>query len=328
MRKYRIFSGITVLLLSLCMVLTACGGGNDQLKSESRAEETLSESPQLFDSSDPVELIPQNPAKRGYETVLFIGLDKFEASVEEMAYLNDQQCDFLLLLVIDEENGVCDILHLNRDTMTEITRLGIGSKKAGTFVGQLALAHTYGSGGSDSCLNTTRAVSKLLKGVPIDHYIAMTMEGVSTLNDLVGGVPVTIPVDMTHIDPSFWKGAEVVLHGDHALDFVRTRMDTGDGSNLSRMERQRAYLDSLYRCLMESIKEDDSFIDSSLLKMTAHFQSDLPLTSLDDLCERLASCKVNPFTVIEGEAVAGEEFMEFYVDEESLDQVINDLFIR
>ena len=38
--------------------------------------------------------------------------------------------------------GTAQILQLNRDTMTEITRLGVFGDEAGTFTGQLALAHT------------------------------------------------------------------------------------------------------------------------------------------------------------------------------------------
>ena len=48
-------------------------------------------------------------------------------------------------------------IQLNRDTMTEIQILGVNGEPAVTMTGQLALAHTYGSGEEDSCENTVLA---------------------------------------------------------------------------------------------------------------------------------------------------------------------------
>ena len=103
-------------------------------------------------------------ARRDVETVLVMGVDKYaDDAAAEDGYTNQEQADFLLLLVVDRTAGVCRVLPLNRDTMTEITALGLAGEQVGTFNGQLALSHTYGSGGLDSARNTGRAVSSLLR---------------------------------------------------------------------------------------------------------------------------------------------------------------------
>ena len=286
MKKSRIFSGILSLAVVASVILSGCS-------SKTEVSETMAEGqtvPQLSVSEASLASEPKYEARKGIETILFIGLDKFEAEEYEFGYLNDQQCDFLMLFILDEEDQVCDVLHLNRDTMTEIRRLGVGGKDAGKFTGQLALAHTYGSGGSDSCYNTTRAVSKLLKGVKIDHYVAMTMAGVGKVNDLVGGVEVTIPVDMTSVDPAFQEGATVLLQGDQALSFVRARRTVDDGTNLSRMERQRLYLSALYEKLLFSSHEDSGFVKHSLLEMTSYMQSDMTINQLDAMADVMENC--------------------------------------
>ena len=145
---------------------------------------------------------------------------------------------------------------LNRDTMTKIQILGVRGDVAGTFTGQLALAHTYGSGERDSCLNTTEAVSNLLYGVGIDHYISITMDGVAILNDLVGGVEVEVMDDFSSIDSTLVQGETVTLMGNHALTYVRTRGGLEDSSNLHRMERQRQYLIALQKKLTEKANSD------------------------------------------------------------------------
>ena len=264
--------------------------------------------------------------KENLTTILIMGLDKYQAPLDAMGYLNDQQADFLMLAVLDRDAKVCDVLHLNRDTMTEIRRLGIGSKEAGRFVGQLALAHTYGSGGSDSCLNTVRAVSDLLKGVKIDHYLAVTMDGVGALNDLVGGVTVEVLDDMTDFDPALVKGQTVTLHGDQALLYVRTRAGLADSTNLHRMERQRQYLSALYSRIMEKLREDENFLTGSLTQLAGCFKSDCTVNQLNDLGKLLSECTLHPFLTLEGEAVKGEEFIEYYVDPDSLTATLRKLF--
>ena len=106
--------------------------------------------------------------RRDVDAVLIAGLDKFETSGGKDSYVNDRQADFLLLLVIDHKAKTCSAVHINRDTLAEITVLGIGGKKVGTITGQLALSHTFGSGGTDSGRNTARAVSHLF-GITIDN---------------------------------------------------------------------------------------------------------------------------------------------------------------
>ena len=264
--------------------------------------------------------------KENLETFLIFGLDKFEAKEDEMGYINDQQSDFLMMVALDRDTKVCNLLHLNRDTMTEIRRLGIGGSSAGKFEGQLALAHTYGSGGSDSCLNTVKAVSTFLGGEHIDHYIGMTMDMVGKLNDLVGGITVTIMDDMTSVDPTFVKGDTVTLHGDQALWYVRIRMGLDDSTNLRRMERQRQYLEALYHQLLAAAEEETQQSHTELLEFFASLQTDLSVNQMDSLRNSLKEYRVEPILFIEGEAVKGEEFMEFYPEEQSVQKAIETIF--
>lgn len=259
-------------------------------------------------------------------TVLIMGLDKFEHIEQTIGYTNDMQTDFLMLAVLDKDGETCELLHLNRDTMTKIRRLGIGGDAAGSFVGQLALAHTYGSGGSDSALNATKAVSTLLGDVKIDHYITLTMDAVATINDALGGVTVTVLQDFGDVAPELKKGEEVTLMGEQSLIYVRNRMGVGNQSNLDRMERQQQYLYAFYEKLMEQAKTDDDFLAKTLWQITEDFTSDCSVTALDELWEEMAEAKLQPIRSLKGRAVKGDEFIEFYVDEDHLQETIVSLF--
>lgn len=259
------------------------------------------------------------------ETVLLLGVDKFEGETPE-GYLNNQQADFLLLLVMDKQNETCTPIQLNRDTMTQIQILGVTGEPAGTFTGQLALAHTYGSGEEDSCENTVLAVENLLYGVGIDHYVSLTMDGVALLNDLVGGVTVEVLDDFSGIDDSLVQGETVTLQGQQALTYVRSRGGMEDSSNLHRMERQRQYLAALQQQLKAAVQQEDGFTLDALLQLNEYMVSDCTVEQLSDLGDSLAAYQVSDILTTPGDAQEGEEFMEFTVDEDALQQLVMDVF--
>ena len=259
------------------------------------------------------------------ETVLLLGVDKFEGETPE-GYINNQQADFLLLLVMDKQHETCTPIQLNRDTMTQIQILGVTGEPAGTFTGQLALAHTYGSGEEDSCENTALAVSNLLYGMEIDHYVSLTMDGVALLNDLVGGVTVEVLDDFSGIDDSLVQGETVTLKGQQALTYVRSRGGMEDSSNLHRMERQRQYLSVLQQQLKAAVQQEDGFTLDALLQLNEYMVSDCTVNQLSDLGDSLAAYQVSDILTTPGDVQEGEEFVEFTVDEAALQQLVMDVF--
>lgn len=266
-------------------------------------------------------------ARKELETVLVMGVDKYaDDAAEEDGYTNQEQADFLLLLVLDRNAGVCTALPLNRDTMTEITALGLAGERTGTFTGQLALAHTYGSGGLDSARNEGRAVSALLYGTEIDHVMAFTMDAVPVLTDAVGGVPVLVEDDFSAMTDQLPMGQEVTLRGELALTFVRGRGSMGgEKTNLNRMARQNAYLQGLYRRLQDTA-QDEGFLTQLLLELSPYLDTDCTAAQLNDLYQTVVQDRLVVLDAPAGEAVVGDEFMEFHVDEDALQQTVIELF--
>ncbi|MBR3289333.1 MAG: LCP family protein [Clostridia bacterium] len=262
------------------------------------------------------------------ETILIIGLDKYEADIDDTAdsYRNFQQADFLLLMMIDRGEKKCQALHINRDTMSKVQVLGITGDVAGVQVEQLALAHTYGTGREDSCRNTVRAVSTFLHETPIDHYVAVTMDAVAILNDAVGGVTVEVRDDFSKVDPTLVKGQTVTLQGAQALTYVRARSGMEEQTNINRMSRQRQYMSALQEKLTEKIRGDSGFSLDTVMKLSGYMSSDCPVNHLAAVADTVAEYGFSGILTIDGEAVEGEQFMEFYADDEKLQAQILDLF--
>ena len=324
-------------LLIAAILIAVIGGGLfavSYFEKQEQSREAEAISANEVSAAQPLQLYYNGRWYRlrdGLETCLVLGIDKFSdytATFVEGDLLNDLQSDVLLLMIEDKAAGVWTALQLNRDTMCEIRRLGISGEKTGTVFQQLCLSHTYGSGGKDSCRNSVKAVSRLLYDVPIDHYYAVTMDAIPVLNDLVGGVTVHVDDDLTAADPILVQGTDVTLHGDQALHFVRARMSVADGTNLSRMNRQRVFLDALYTQMRTRLQNDSRFALSMANRLAEYSTSDLIPEELSELAERLKDEEFRGIQTTMGEAVQGEKYLEFYPDEEKLKTEVLSLFFE
>ena len=265
--------------------------------------------------------------KENVETLLILGLDK-TAQISEDSYNNEMQADFLLLLVIDNDNSECKAIHINRDTIVEMNILGVAGDKVGTTTKQIALSHTYGNGREVSCRNTANAVSKLLMNIKIDHYVSVTMDSVPVINDLVGGVELEVLEDFSEFDKALVKGNTVKLEGQQALTYIRTRYGLDDPSNSTRMIRQKQYIKALYEKAVSAKKADKNFISKVSLKLSNSFVSDCSANKLEAYFKKASEYTFKEILSFKGENKMGEEFIEFYPTEDSLKEIVINAFYQ
>ena len=164
---------------------------------------------------------------------------------ESYAYRQAGQADFLRLIVLDSNNKTVQQLQIDRDTITPVTVLGVMGDRYEPVEQQICVGYGFGDGRQTSCEVTVEAVENLLGGQTVDQYLSMGLDGISTLNDLAGGITVTLEDDFSAIDPAMTKGTTLTLHGDQAETFVRTRRSIGVGTNEARMARQEQYIQKL-----------------------------------------------------------------------------------
>ncbi len=222
-------------------------------------------------------------------TILLIGYDHYsngEIEEEPSQYHLGGQSDFMLLLVFDHANQQIHQLQFERDTITPIKLVSVSGQNAGTRSTQLCLAHAYGKTREENNRNTIWAVENLLgigesdDGAEIDYYLSMDISGISKLNDLVGGVTVTIPDDdLAEIDPALTTGATITLTGLQAEYFTHERYATATKTNTARMKRQQIYMAAFASQLKEKISADTNYINDLLNGMGMIFDR---TTELDE----------------------------------------------
>ncbi len=255
-------------------------------------------------------------------TILLMGIDR-DSTAQVSGFRNGGQADFLQLIVIDKAEKTVHRLQIDRDTMTPITVLGVLGNKSGVRTAQVSLSHGFGDGQAQSCEFTVDAVSNLLFGFPIDFYVAMNMDGISVLNDMAGGVTVTLTDDFSHLDPAMTAGTTLTLMGEQAEYYVRQRLNVGVGTNEARMARQEAYISRLTELLASRISADKEFIGQVYDQLAPYLITNMTRGRMINEVWAARDYLHTPLLRPEGVHTVGSDgFMQFSPDEEKLQQTV------
>jgi len=277
--------------------------------------------PTLTITRDGVDYFP----RQDITTVLVLGIDKYGPVEDSGSYQNTGAADLAMVLVFDEKDRTCSVLQLNRDTMLEMTVLGLGGRDAGTAFGQLAQCFSYGRGLADSCENARKTISNFLYGIRLDYYVAMHMDAIPIFNDAVGGVTVEVTEDFSHITDDLPMGT-VKLLGEQAVTFVRSRQGVGDQLNISRIQRQQTYAQGFLEAFRAKQAQGTGFMLDAYDAASPYLITDCTTSGISTLVERYGDYSVKEIITPPGENVRGEKYYEFYADPAALDEIILRLF--
>lgn len=322
--KQAMFRKGVLIVLAIALVLVAVGVASQVVdrKTIAREEEETTQWPQDMVEINGIKCTP----KKNIKSYLIMGLDSRGEAEATEEYDGTGQVDTLELVVVDYTANTYTRLPINRDTMTEVQSLDTDGTYLATTKMQLSLAHACGDGMEISCENTVDAVSNLLYGQTIDGYASLNMDAIEVLNHLAGGVTVTIEDDFS-ADPTLVQGETVTLTDEQAMTYVRGRMDVGDGTNEGRMRRQTQFLSALKPILMEKCQEDSSFALEIYDSLTPYMVTDQSRNDFIKLTAALIESEEQERLHIEGTNAVGDTgFNEFTVDEDSLADVVIQLF--
>lgn len=307
---------------------------------ENSSEKKTKQSEEVLLNQNEVEYNGGKYLRNTYvKAYLLIGVDRKGKLTEATVTGQGGQADGVVLAVHDTASNQVSIVQIPRDTMTPITLTDLSGNVLGKDVQHLTLAFAYGDGQAQSCQYMVDATSELLCGLPIDGYFAATIDVISMLNDMVGGVPVTITEDyLQAVDPAFVPGQTILLKGNLAERYVRYRDITVAQSTITRMERQRKYMIAFEAQLQQAAAKDSNLVP----KMFSTIQ-DYSLTNMDKgTYLRLGMDLANgqkigtdsfyflPGTTGSGEFLTdqGEHYDEYYPDQSQIRELLLGLFYR
>lgn len=158
--------------------------------------------------------------------------------------VNGNLTDTIMLASFDTDAKHVDLISVPRDTYYH--RDGYNSE------GENKINAAY----RKDPVNTAKAVSEVLLGMPINYYVVLDYDGVAKIVDSMGGVPMDIKFDMKYNDPydtpplkiNIKKGYQV-LDGKTAVQFLRYRKGYVEG-DIGRVKAQQEFMKSAFKqCL-------------------------------------------------------------------------------
>ena len=261
-------------------------------------------------------------------TFLIMGIDK-QSDVEEVAQGTDGgQADALFLLVLNPKDKSIKVVGINRNTMTDVDIYDDQGEYVSTVKAQIAIQHGFGNGMEESCGYQRKAVGNLFYQLPIHGYAAINMSAVSTINDAVGGVDVIVPADLDGLNEDFVEGNRLHLMGENAFWYVKYRDTNVFGTADMRLERQKTYLNGFIEAAKQAVHKDISAVIDLYQAVKPWMVTDVSLDEAAYLAPILADYKFtgDDFYMLPGKTVMGDQYEEFYPDEDAMFGMILDIF--
>ena len=262
---------------------------------------------------------------------LFLGIDNKELGNPEHEYAGGGFSDVILLGVLDEKNAKLTVLQIDRNTVVPVKAYDGEGASLGTSDTQIARAYSYGDGKEKSVVLSIAAVSELLFGVPVNGYYVLAMPAVATVNDMVGGVTVTLEHDMKLDKKEYKAGTVLKLMGEETELYLRARIGVGDETNASRIARQHEYMRLFIEQARNKMLGDFSLVGEIYNTVMASSCTDVTATEAVYLATEIFGYTIE-FRSIAGETVYGssEESEEnsdmFYPDSDELYRTVIDIF--
>ena len=195
--------------------------------------------------------------------------------------------DTMMLITIDPAHGQVGMLSIPRDTWVKIPAYEIYNK--------INTAHRFGEiknypGGGPALAKQT--VSDLI-GYPVHYYLRVNFEGFREIIDLVGGIDIDVPRDLSDptypdenygYDPLFIPAGRQHMDGALALKYARTRHVDND---FERGRRQQQVI----LALRDKIVSQDMLptligkLPALVRSLSKSIQTDIPLDRLITLAE-------------------------------------------
>ena len=264
-------------------------------------------------------------------TLLYAGLDSFDELNQTATYGDKARADSIMLIVLDEASKKMSVVAINRDTMTDVHRFSRNGGDLGTYVTHLGYAYANGDGGTASCENLKTAVSNLFNNLPIDGYMVSNQTSIVMINDLVGGVTVTVPNnDLATQYPELTEGNIVTLDESNVRAYVQQRDTAVDFSNEGRIERQKSFVLSFMDEFGTLVRDNSTQVWDELEECSNWMQTDITKNKYLSLADAFSQTNLAPdsYYILEGEDQLGELHDEFYYDEDALQELIIKLFYR
>jgi LCP family protein required for cell wall assembly len=189
--------------------------------------------------------IPNIAALNGAFNVLLVGADNAPGQKHYGAAREGTLNDVNIVIHVSADHARATVVSLPRDLV--IPHPQCTDPKTGQVYSAMSaqpLNTAYSRGGLGCVVGTVEN----LTGLTIPYAALFSFDGTVKMADAVGGVAVCVNKAIDDPDSGLkLKKGTTIVKGRTALAYLRSRHGVGDGSDLSRIASQQAYMSSLMR---------------------------------------------------------------------------------
>ncbi|WP_232322593.1 LCP family protein [Cellulosimicrobium sp. TH-20] len=262
LRSHRVARAIG-LVLTGALVFVAVGAGAVYLDLKSKITVSdVSEYVVGMPTEEPPK-DPSDPFAGKALNILVMGTDYRDAENAALAGEEEgMRSDTTFIVHVSGDRTRMEVVSIPRDSLVDLPacKLPDGSMSSPRRNTMFNEAFQIGSGGvddMDAAAGCTISSVYSLTGVPITNHVVVKMTGVIGVVDAIDGVTMCFPEPIKE-DPRYGTldlpAGEHTLDGHEAIGFLRARHGTGMGlemgSDLTRIARQQAFIDSAVRELL------------------------------------------------------------------------------
>lgn len=239
------------------------------------------------------------------------------------------QADFLTLVIVDNNTNTTKVLVIPRDTISKYPICDNLGNEISTNTSHINLA--YASGGDGvyySCINEVTAVKTLINNIPITGYIAMPLDILKDLVDIMGEKEVILEDDsLTYLNNNYEKGTSYTINKETIEEYLRSRDIDTNFSAGDRTNRQIIYMKYLMS-KFEDIKDNKLSVKfEDLDNLLSKCSTNLTNTQLSNLYENITknTNDSNIFT-LPGKYEMNNMVDEYIYNQEELNELLIDIY--
>lgn len=214
---------------------------------------------------------PDDPFTGRSLNILVMGTDLRGGENTDIAGEGDggMRSDTTMLVHVSGDRSRIEVVSIPRDSLVDIPSCALpDGTESGAGYGMFNSAFTIGGGAVEDLTYAaacTISTVQTLTNVPVTNHMVVKMDGVVDVVDALGGVRMCLPEPLVQ-DPDYGRfelpAGEQTLDGRQAIGFLRARHGEGmgldEGSDLTRITRQQAFVDALVRQVLAQNVVTDS----------------------------------------------------------------------
>ena len=271
--------------------------------------------------------------------ILLLGIDQSGrlSGETDLSDWSAGQADTIFLVSLNQGQKSVSIIGIPRNSMVSVDIYNEEKECIDTIYNQICLQYGYAGGGELGLMKMKDGVSELMYQLPIHGVCAISFNAISIMTDMLDGIEVTIPDDMTELNASYSQGARVTLTGKNVVNYLRYRNYNQLGSPTTRLTRQKDFMQAAISKGIAKLKSNPMFVSDVYQAIVPYMNTDITLDRAVYLGAEAIDYRItaDSFYQLTGEdkqvdfttKTGNQDFYDdYYLDDDALQKIIMEVF--